>query len=207
MGVYDYSRGNGHLCARIPVVFGSWLKSTLQVKNKDFISWHGRIPPRKDSISLRLSHLVVESLTSKVYLQKPVKDPGGAHDTNRYLCTCTYIVRLRLRTGFNADRLLESAREFGRSISLETHYRCLDAMTPEELTQYKQFSEDYRKGNYVPKTPAIVKAIEKTKRKKDRGSPRMTSRNSHHRWALMRTASNTLPSPRTSQKHELRQHL
>lgn len=118
-----------HRYARIPVVFGSWLESMLQVKNKDFISWHGRIPPRKDSISLRLSHLVVESLTSKVYLQKPVKDPGGAVDTSRYLCTCTYIVRLRLRTGFNADRLLESAREFGRSISLETHYRCLDAMT------------------------------------------------------------------------------
>ncbi len=207
MGVYDYSRRNGHLYAMIPVVFGSWLEGMLRVKNMNFISWHGRIPPRKDSISLRLSHLVVGSLTSKVYLQKPVKDPGGALDTSRYLCSCAYIVRLRLRTGFNADRLLESAREFGRSISLETHYRCLDAMTPEELTQYKQFSEDYRKGNYVPKTPAIVKAIEKTKRKKDRGSPSMTSRNSHHRWALMRTASNTLPSPRTSQKHELRQHL
>ncbi len=72
MGVYDYSRGNGHLYARIPVVFGSWLESMLQVKNKDFISSHDRIQPKRDEVPLRLSHLAVESLTFKVYLQEPV---------------------------------------------------------------------------------------------------------------------------------------
>ena len=38
-------------------------------------------------------------------------------------------------------------------------------MTPEGVAQYKQFSKDYRKGNYVPKTPAIIEAVEKTKSK------------------------------------------
>ena len=161
-----FTKHRGYLSVRVPVTMAAWLETMVVQKNSSDVDWHGRIPPLKDSIALRLSHLVVESLASKVYIQESAQDPRGVLDTNTCLWTDTYVVRLRLRTGFNTDRLLESAREFGRSISLETYYRCLDSLTLEESAQYKQFSEDYRKGNYVPKAPAIVKAIEKTKRKR-----------------------------------------
>ena len=154
-----FTKHRGYLSVRVPVIMAAWLETMVVQKNSSDVDWHGRIPPLKDSIALRYSNLVVESLSSKVYLKKLKGDPAAVSSDDRYLQTIACPIRLRLRYLSNVEKVVRGAQEFERSISLESYFRALDSLTAKELRDYAGFSEAFKKGEYVPTTPAILKAI------------------------------------------------
>lgn len=154
-----FTKHRGYLPVRVPVIMAAWLESMVVRRNNTDVDWHGRIPPLKDSISFRYSNLVVESLSSKVYLKKLKGDPAVVSSDGRYLKAIVCPIRLRLRYLSNVEKVVLGAQEFEPSISLESYFRALDSLTAKELRDYAQFSEAFKKGEYVPTTPAILKAI------------------------------------------------
>lgn len=162
-----YTKQRGYLVVRIPVTIATWLETMVRRRNPKAIDWHGRIPPLKDSISARYSNLVLESIISKTYLQKIVRDPAAIVPSDPHIYGVSYCLRLRLRDQRTVEKLLNSAREFERGIGSEVYQRALDSLTDEELADYRRFSETFKKGEYVPTTSAIIKAMASKQNQKE----------------------------------------
>lgn len=159
------TKHRGYLPVRVPVIMAAWLESMVVCKNNADVDWHGRIPPLKDSIAFRYSNLVLESLSSKVYLKELKGDRAVMSSDDRYLKAIVCPVRLRLRYLSNVEKVVLGAKEFERSISLESYFRALDSLTAKELRDYALFSEAFKKGEYVPTAPVILRAITSKKGK------------------------------------------
>lgn len=157
--VSRFTRYNGYLIVRVPVAFAAWLETLVITRSSSSVVWHGRIPPFRDSISTRVSKLVLESLAKKVYLEKLQEDPAAVERTGSYIFDTTYVNRLRLDQLSNVEKLVRGAQEFQRSITLEVYQRCLHALSASELSSYQRFAQEFNKGHYVPKTPALLKAL------------------------------------------------
>lgn len=159
MLVSRFTRHKGYLTVKIPVVFAAWLETLVITKSSSPVIWHGRIPPYHDSIATRVSKLVLESLSKKVYLEKLREDPASIKRTDNRLLGTTYNKRVCLEQLSNVEKLVRGAQEFERSITLEVYHRCLKTLTASELSSYRLFVIEFNKGHYVPKTPALLKAL------------------------------------------------
>lgn len=159
MKVSRFTRQNGYLIVRVPVVFAAWLETLVTTRSNYSIDWHGRIPPYRDSISTRVSKLVLESLAKKVYLEKLREDPASIERTDSYLLRATYVNRLRLERLSNIEKVVGGSQEFQRTITMEVYHRCLHALTASELSAYRSFVHEFNKSHYVPKAATLLKAL------------------------------------------------
>lgn len=150
---------NGYVLIRIPVMFAMWLESIIKPKFSSSVIWHGRIPPRRDTIAMRTGKLLIESLAQHVYIPEALTDPVFDERKSVYPVRVSITSRIFLQTDDNIEKLINGAREFRRTITTECYQRCLQTLTAEEFQQYSEFVRNFKKGIYVPVTPAILKAI------------------------------------------------